>query len=110
MGQVPLPVSFTSLPLMLGAGGHFNGAVVQIALDPGRGPQRDAPGGEDIAAHGAMQLHHLGLHRALDHRRLRSITSREGAPPGRPDAAGHGAVQMQATAELHIALDAGAAR
>ncbi len=52
----------------MGAGGHFNCSVVQIALNPRPGPQRDLPARVDVAAHGAMQLHHLCHNRAVDYR------------------------------------------
>src|SRR6266446_7458441 len=85
----------------LGAQGHFNDAVVDVALDPGGRPQNHALTGVDIALDRTLQHHVRHLHRPFDgaggtHRQGRMRRS------GGANATGDVAVQVQPALELDI--------
>lgn len=86
---------------------HFNQSVIDIAIDLGGGAEINACVRDNIALYETIQHHGRNLNGPLH---IATVTD---AQPGagvrfRSDIAFNGAIQMQAAAELHIAIDVSA--
>src|SRR6202030_2802691 len=85
---------------------HFNDPVVHVPLDPGGGPEHQAPAGMDIALdlpaeHDVRHLHGALDGAALTHRQRRLARL---ARAHRADTAGDVALEVQPALELEISL------
>src|SRR3984893_5125328 len=93
------------LSLDLGAQGHFNDAVVNVALDAGGRPQNHAFAGVDIALDRPLQPHVRHVHRPFDGAGSADRQGRIRGPAG-ANPTGDMAVQVQPALEFDIAVHA----